>query len=73
MVRLGQRRQGPDLGRFRERPLSGPQNVGSIQIAERFSLVEVPEKIADSVMRALRGTMIRGQKVIVRRDKDAGR
>jgi hypothetical protein len=35
--------------------------------------VEVPEKIAESVMRALRGTMIRGQKVIVRRDKDAGR
>jgi len=49
------------------------RDVGSIQIAERFSLVEVPEKIAESVMRALRGTMIRGQKVIVRRDKDAGR
>ena len=50
-----------------------PRDVGSIQIAERFSLVEVPETIAESVMRALRGTMIRGQKVVVRRDKDTRR
>jgi ATP-dependent RNA helicase DeaD len=50
-----------------------PRDVGSIQVAERFSLVEVPESIADSVIRALRGATIRGQKVIVRRDKDAGR
>jgi ATP-dependent RNA helicase DeaD len=50
-----------------------PRDIGSIQIAERFSLVEVPEAIADDVIRALRGATIRGQKVVVRRDKDSGR
>jgi ATP-dependent RNA helicase DeaD len=50
-----------------------PNEIGSIQIAERFSLVEVPESIAEAVIRALRGATIRGQRVIVRRDKDAGR
>ena len=50
-----------------------PNEIGSIQIAERFSLVEVPESIAEAVIRALRGATIRGQKVIVRRDKDTAR
>ena len=50
-----------------------PNEIGSIQIAERFSLVEVPESIAEAVIRALRGATIRGQKLIVRRDKDSGR
>jgi ATP-dependent RNA helicase DeaD len=50
-----------------------PRDVGSIQISERFSLVEVPENIAESVIRTLRAATIRGQKVVVRRDKDAAR
>jgi ATP-dependent RNA helicase DeaD len=50
-----------------------PNEIGSIQIAERFSLVELPESIAEKVIKALRGATIRGQKVIVRRDKDAAR
>jgi ATP-dependent RNA helicase DeaD len=66
-------RPGDLVGAIVNEAKVSPRDVGSIQIAERFSLVEVPEKIAESVMRALRGTMIRGQKVIVRRDKDAGR
>jgi ATP-dependent RNA helicase DeaD len=45
------------------------RDVGSIQIAERFSLVEVPEKIAEDVIRALRVSGVRGRKVTVRRDK----
>ena len=46
-----------------------PREVGSIQIAERFSLVEVPEAITEDVIRALRTAGVRGNKVTVRRDK----
>ncbi len=44
--------------------------VGAIQIADAFSIVEVPEQLADDVVRALRGASIRGRKVPVRRDRD---
>ena len=45
--------------------------IGAIEIADRFSLVEVPEEIADEVISALRGTTIKGKRVMVRRDRDA--
>jgi ATP-dependent RNA helicase DeaD len=64
---------GDLVGAIVKEAKANPRDVGSIQIAERFSLVEVPEAIAESVIRALRGATIRGQKVVVRRDKDAGR
>jgi len=44
--------------------------VGAIEIADRFSLVEVPAEIADDIVDVLRGTMIRGKKVLVRRDRE---
>ena len=44
--------------------------IGAIQIADRFSLVEVPEVEADSIIEALRATTIKGKKVPVRRDRD---
>jgi ATP-dependent RNA helicase DeaD len=44
--------------------------VGAIEIADRFTLVEVPEEIADHVLRALRGTTIKGRRVPVRRDRE---
>ncbi|HTR03820.1 MAG TPA: DEAD/DEAH box helicase [Thermoanaerobaculia bacterium] len=47
-----------------------PREVGSIRIAERFSIVEVPEAITEDVIRALRTAGVRGRKVTVRRDKD---
>jgi ATP-dependent RNA helicase DeaD len=47
-----------------------PREVGSIQIAERFSLVEVNEAIAEDVIRALRTAGVRRNKVTVRRDRD---
>ncbi len=47
-----------------------PRDIGSIQITERFSLVEVPESIAEDVIRAMRTTGVRGNKVTVRRDRD---
>ena len=45
------------------------RDVGSIEIHQRFALVEVPESAADEVVRALRATMIKGRKATVRRDR----
>jgi ATP-dependent RNA helicase DeaD len=45
--------------------------IGAIEIAERFSLVEVPEEMADDIVAALKKATLRGQKVTVRRDRDA--
>ena len=46
------------------------RELGAIQIAERFSLVEVPASRAEDIIAALRATTIRGRKVPVRRDRD---
>jgi ATP-dependent RNA helicase DeaD len=43
--------------------------IGAIDIADRFSLVEVPEEIVDDIIDALRGTTIKGKRVVVRRDR----
>ncbi len=50
-----------------ESPLSG-REIGSIQIHDRFSLVEVPEDSADLVVTALRRTTIKGRKPQIRRE-----
>jgi ATP-dependent RNA helicase DeaD len=42
--------------------------LGTIEIADRYSLVEVPEQLANTIIKALRATNIRGQKVTVRRE-----
>ncbi len=42
--------------------------IGAIEIADGFSLVEVPDELADSIITALRATKIRGLKPTVRRD-----
>jgi ATP-dependent RNA helicase DeaD len=43
--------------------------VGGIEIADRFSIVEVPEGRAELVIKALRASDIRGRRVTVRRDR----
>jgi ATP-dependent RNA helicase DeaD len=43
--------------------------IGAIEITDRFSLVEVPEEIADEIIAALRASTIKGRKVAVRRDR----
>jgi ATP-dependent RNA helicase DeaD len=48
-----------------------PRDLGAIQIADRFSLVEVPESRADDVVSAMRKTTLRGEKVQFRREKEA--
>jgi len=45
----------------------GGRDIGAIEIAERFSLVEVPETAADEVVAALRASTIKGRKATVRR------
>jgi ATP-dependent RNA helicase DeaD len=43
--------------------------IGAIEIGDGFSLVEVPEEMADDIIAALRATKIRGLKPTVRRDR----
>jgi ATP-dependent RNA helicase DeaD len=47
----------------------GGRDIGAIEIADRFSIVEVPEAAADDVIAALRRTTIKGRKATVRRDR----
>ena len=46
------------------------RSIGAITITDRFTTVEVPEDQADAIIRALRATTIKGQKVTVKRDGD---
>ncbi|WP_026874954.1 DEAD/DEAH box helicase [Jiangella gansuensis] len=45
------------------------RDIGAIEIADRFSLVEVPEATADEVIAAMRSTTIKGRKATVRRER----
>jgi ATP-dependent RNA helicase DeaD len=45
------------------------RDIGSIEIHQRFALVEVPESAADEVIGALKATMIKGRKATIRRDR----
>ena len=46
----------------------GGRAVGSIEISDAFSIVEVPEEAAEHIIRALRATTIKGRHLIVRRE-----
>ncbi|MFX0592449.1 DEAD/DEAH box helicase [Melissospora conviva] len=52
-----------------ETRLSG-REIGAIEIADRFSLVEVPRAAADEVISVLRQCTIKGRRTTVRRDRD---
>ncbi|HTE46845.1 MAG TPA: DbpA RNA binding domain-containing protein [Gemmatimonadaceae bacterium] len=43
--------------------------MGAIEIADRFSLVEVPDLAAEDIITALQKTTIRGKRVMARRDR----
>ena len=49
------------------------RDIGNIEMGNGFSLVEIPESVAQSVVEALTGTEIRGQRVNVRLDRSAPR
>jgi ATP-dependent RNA helicase DeaD len=55
-----------------ESHLSG-RDIGAIEIADRFSLVEVPESAADDVVAALRQVSIKGRRTTVRRERYSAR
>jgi ATP-dependent RNA helicase DeaD len=45
------------------------KQLGAIEIGDGFSLVDVATDVADTVIQAMRGASLRGQKVQVRRDR----
>jgi ATP-dependent RNA helicase DeaD len=45
-----------------------PRGIGDIEIGEMFTIVELPARDVDHVIRVLRGATIRGRKVKVNRD-----
>jgi ATP-dependent RNA helicase DeaD len=45
------------------------REIGAIDITDRFALVEVPERLADTIIDALRATTIRGRRPTVRRER----
>jgi ATP-dependent RNA helicase DeaD len=45
------------------------QAIGAIEIADQFSLVEVPESLADQVIGALSNSRIKGRSFSIRREK----
>ena len=47
--------------------------LGAIEIAENFSLVSVPEDLADEIIAGMKKASLRGQKVTIRRDRDGAR
>ena len=49
------------------------RDLGAIEIADRFSLIDVPESRAEEIMAALRATTLRGKKVTVRPDRGPSR
>ena len=49
------------------------RDVGAIEIADRFALVEVPQEDAERIVAALKKSTLRGQKVEVRPDRDSPR
>jgi len=49
------------------------RTIGTIEIGDTFSLVELPEAVTDAVIAALRGAKVKGKRLTVRRDKAGGR
>jgi ATP-dependent RNA helicase DeaD len=67
--RLGGIRPGDLVGAIANEARIPSSAIGAIEIADRFSLVEVPADDAERVIKALRGTTLRGKKIAVRLDR----
>jgi ATP-dependent RNA helicase DeaD len=46
------------------------RELGQIEIADAFSLVEVPEEMAEQVISAMKHASLRGNRITIRRDRD---
>ena len=51
-----------------ETSLTG-RDIGAIEITDKFSLVEVPDRAVDEVIDAIRSTTIKGRRVVPRRER----
>ncbi len=69
--RAGGIRTGDLVGAITNEAGITSRDLGAIEISDRFSIVEVSESVADAVIAAMRTAQLRGQKVTVRRDRDA--
>jgi ATP-dependent RNA helicase DeaD len=72
-VSVGRRRgirPGDLVGAFAGEARIPGDAIGAIEIADQFSLVEVPEEFADVIIRAMAGRTIKGRPVSVRRSRD---
>ncbi len=63
-------RPGDIVGLITNQAGVGPRAIGAIQIAGRFSIVEVAEGAADEIVRSMRGVLLRGKPVQIRRDRE---
>ena len=64
-------RAGDLVGAFAGESGVSSSAIGAIRIAENFSVVEVPEDLAEAIIAAVGAGTLRGKKVKVRRDRDA--
>jgi ATP-dependent RNA helicase DeaD len=62
-------RPGDLVGAIANEASINSADIGAIEIADGFSLVEVPDESADDIINALRSTTIRGKRVMARRDR----
>ncbi|MES2124270.1 MAG: DEAD/DEAH box helicase [Gemmatimonadota bacterium] len=49
------------------------RSIGTIEITDKFALVELPEELVEKVVAALRASTIKGKRLTVRRDMAGGR
>ncbi|GIJ55299.1 DEAD/DEAH box helicase [Virgisporangium aurantiacum] len=71
-IGLGRRagiRPGDLVGAITGESRLGGRDVGAIEIADRFSLVEVPDSAAEDVIAALRDATFKGKRATVRRER----
>jgi ATP-dependent RNA helicase DeaD len=71
-VGLGRRdqlRPADLVGAFANEAGINSRDIGAIDIADRFSLIEVPTSHVERIVKALRHTMVRGKKLGARRDR----
>lgn len=66
--RLANMRAGDLVGAIANEAGIDARSIGTIEISDRFSLVELPEDQVDRVIAALRATTIKGKRQTVRRD-----
>ncbi len=71
--RRNQMRPGDLVGAIANEANLPSSAIGSIQISDNFSIVEVPDDVADRVVSALKRSTIKGRKVLVRRDREGRR